>query len=180
MRGLALFCIALFLLCGAVGLKTKTDCMALVDAEKLSCYHLAALSKAYTSSSDSDLNSAEGLCNDIFLEIGMKHNSPRDDVYVRAETERNNCLFDIAKVIARYPGKAGTAENICKSIKQTDYGSSMTGAKVTQDVCLSDVKRISLITPESYYSSGQNMCSVIFVLPMLLFSAFYFKNRSGS
>jgi len=179
-KGLAIFCMLLLLLTGAVGLKTKSDCASLIDAEKLSCYHLAALTKAYTSSSDSDLNSAQGLCNDIFNDIGMNHSSPQDDVYIRAETERNLCLFDIAKIIARYPGKSGDAENICKGIVQTNYSSSMTGAKVTQDVCLSDVKRIAKITPESYYTSGQNMCSVIFVLPMIIVAAFFFRNRSGS
>lgn len=151
-----------------LGLKTKADCTAdsMRMVERIPCYHQAAISAAYYLPSDV----AEGLCNDIWNDIGEPNKN--NDIGTRAETNRNLCFYDIARIIARHDGGEANATSICKNIRQDEYKTKLVGAPVSQEMCLKEVERIAKIRPDKYYISNDNICSVVFILPLLLVFAF--------
>lgn len=179
MRRLLVVAIVLALLFGALGLKSKEDCDKpdLRVAEKLTCYHLAAVSSAY----QEDVTGARDLCNLIYYPILNNPQYAKSNILVQAESEKNLCMYDIAKIIARLEDSQGGglgALVLCDSIKQGDYSSSLTGAPVTQDMCMDEVRKIAKIRPSSYYGSdpttgvkNDNICSIVFILPLLLFAS---------
>jgi hypothetical protein len=149
-----------------LGLTTKQDCNSghtppLRDSERIACYHQAAITSAYME----DDNGALNMCTDIVGEIGNAH--PDDDIGAKAETERNLCYFDIAKIIARQSNMQSFALNVCSNIRDTT-GHSLTGGQVTKDTCNSEVKNLAGITTGQYYASQNNICTLALVLPLIL------------
>ncbi len=184
MRGLFALGITILLLFGCissdtkVGLTTEAACdnptppkPPLRDSEKIACYHQAAISDAYLV----DNNGARDTCSDIMNKIGDNH--PNDDIGAQAETERNLCFFDIAKIIARQNGMQQFALDICSNIRDST-GHSLTGAQVTEDTCASEVQKQAAVTTEQYYASPNNICSLALILPLILaFALFEWKRR---
>jgi hypothetical protein len=176
-KKLLIVALVLSLLFGALGLKNESDCTksGLRASEQITCYHLAAVSSAYAE----DTSGAQGLCNDIWFKIGNLPDYDKSNIRQKAETERNLCMYDIAKIIARLPPKkdgGANALSICDYIEQDDYSTTMAGAPVTKQMCIDDVARIASIRPERYHGKVDSLCSIVFVLPLILFAAFY-KNR---
>ncbi len=171
----------LFLLCGSLGLKTAADCYStdnpeqrpLRDSELIPCLHIAAVSAAYSE----DPGTAEGLCEAIYNDIGMKPEHAKDDLRKKAEAERNLCFADIAKIIARLPGQAGEADRLCDEIDQKDYNTLLTGASTTKEICKKQVEDIAKIQPDVYARSENNLCSIIFIFPIILIGVLVFGER---
>jgi hypothetical protein len=169
----------LIILFGAVGLKSRADCEKpdLRVAEKMTCYHLAAVSAAY----QEDVAESIELCNMIYYPIQSDPQYDKSNVRVQAESEKNLCMYDIAKIVARLEDSQGGGLNaliICGNIDQDDYSTSLSGAAVTEDMCNDEVKKIAKIRPSSYYGTdpvtgkkNDNICSIVFILPILLFAA---------
>jgi hypothetical protein len=171
-RKLLAISLLLFLLFGALGLKTKAECDSggLRASKKITCYHLAAVSEAYKENS----SGAQGICNDIWFQIGNDPLYDKSDIKQNAETVRNLCMYDIAQIIARLPPSRGGGTNalsICDNIQQDKYSTTLAGAPVTKDMCINDVARIASIGPEIYSARKDNICSIVFVLPLILFAA---------
>jgi hypothetical protein len=155
------------------GFKDEQDCGNLpTDAEKVSCLHVAAVSDAYLSSTDPTTYSDRAVqsCEDIVNNIGSQH--PNDDIGKQADTERNVCLFDVAKIVARETGNPGLGSNICADIVKGNYETAMAGSDATQQDCMAEVTKLSTISARNYYSSD-NICTVVFILPPLLLISFY-------
>lgn len=178
-RILGVLLILLFLF-GCLGFTTKDECdgtnpktgKLLRDSERIACYHQAALSLAYQEKA----NDAWILCEDIVTEIGSRHTG--DSIGKKAETERNLCLFDIAKIIARDPdGGAATAFEICKDIEQENYGTQLKGAEATMELCINSTAKIANIRPQNYFQKDENICSVVFIIPILLSAAFIYQKK---
>jgi glutamyl/glutaminyl-tRNA synthetase len=176
---LGVFLILLFLF-GCLGFKTQAECDGINlktgelyrDSERIACYHQAALSLAYQEKA----YDAWEVCEDIVREIGSSHTG--DNIGKKAETERNLCLFDIAKIIARDPdGGAATAYEICKDIEQEDYETQLKGAEATQKLCINSTAKIANIRPKKYYTKDENICSIVFIIPMLLSAAFIYRKK---
>ena len=172
MKKLIVVSLFLALLFGAVGLKTRADCEKpdLRVAEKMTCYHLAAVSAAYSE----DVTEARDLCNEIYFPIKNDPQYDKSNVRVQAESEKNLCMYDIAKIVARLEDSQGGGLNaliLCDNIDQDDYSTTLSGAAVTEDMCVDEVKRIAKIRPSEYYKQTDNICSIVFVLPLLLFAA---------
>lgn len=151
-----------------LGLKTKADCQdpKLRQTEKIPCYHEAAIAASYYLPADT----AEGLCNDIWNDIGAANRD--NDIGKRAETDRNLCYYDIAKIIARHDGGEAEANSICNNIEQNEYGTKIVGAPVSQKMCLEEVQKIARIRPEKYYGeTDDNICTVLFIMPLVLAAA---------
>ena len=170
--------ITLFLLFGCIagnarlGLRNGADCndATLRQAERIPCFHEAAIAAAYYLPADT----AEGLCNDIWNEVGAPNKD--NDIGARAETDRNLCFYDIAKIIARHDGGEADANGICQNIDQKEYKTTLVGAPVSKQMCLDEVEKIAKIRPEKYYGqSNDNICSVIFILPLIFISVFLFR-----
>lgn len=160
-----------------VGLKTEDKCPPLRDSERISCWHQVAVSEAYRENADA----ASGFCGYIWDDVGAAHvtSGKKDDVAIKAESERNLCYYDIAKIIARQTSSGGQsvdmsqyALNLCNNIQQDNYSSTLAGAAVTQDMCYREVNRTANIRPENYYSNPNNICSIIFVVPLVLIAVF--------
>lgn len=175
---LAIGLIVFLLLSGCIGFKTMDDCTVpkpgkppLRDSEKIACYHLAAVSAAHAEK----IGTAKQICQNIYNEIGVKNQG--NDISKKAETEKNLCLYDIAKVIARIPVDRGggmiAANESCNLIEQNPYNVGLTGAPITKKICWSEVKKISGIQPERYYEGRMNICSIIFILPLFIIAAFW-------
>ncbi len=190
MRGLFALGLTILLLFGCtssntrLGLTTKGDCdspqppkLPLRDSEKISCYHLAAITAAYMEDDDTAL----GTCTDIVGEIGSNHKN--DDLGVQAETERNLCYFDIAKIIARQNSTDNDGEqfalNVCSNIVDSNpYSHSLTGAQVTKDTCVNEVQKLSAVSMQQYYGSQNNICSLALALPLILGFALFETTKS--
>lgn len=153
------FFLIFFLAAGALGLRTLDECSDLYKpSDKIRCYHEAAISYAYLKNSAM----AEGACDKI-----MTTGQTESDFVSRAETERNACLFDIARVIAVYDADA---VSLCAGIEQTTSADTeLTGSAVTQSMCYETISRIVDKSQESYVGNPNNLCSLLFVLPALVF-----------
>jgi len=189
-------CIAALLLPGCItttgmpqkpfGFKDASDCQALsYDDEKLPCYHVAAVSSAYLSSIDPNRYSQEAAntCEDIVSQIGANHqgaqNGQGDDIAKRADSERNLCMFDVAKIVARETGDPNLALNICSNIKKGSYETALTGSDATQDSCNNEVQKLAKITASNYYQTD-NICTVIFALPpLVILSLFLYRKNQN-
>lgn len=170
MRLLILAALSFFLM-GALGLRAVEDCNSdpalTSDSMRMQCYHAAGLTAAYLGDSER----ARGICEDIWNRFGSSINPDGSDLRKRAEVASNACFLDVAK-IARDPG-------ICAWIRQRDdFSTRLFGDRVTYDTCIDEAGRLAQLAPENYYSSNpNNLCAIIYVLPLLFIGALkYSKN----
>ncbi|MBU0532307.1 hypothetical protein KKB44_02315 [Candidatus Micrarchaeota archaeon] len=152
-----------------LGFKSITECnndlTITRDAELMQCYHTAAISYAYLGST----STARSTCLDIWERFGLGAADPDSDIVVKAGTTSNTCFYDIA-MIARDPTICGYISSNRGSSAAT---SGLLGEAVTKDRCYREAERLAQIAPEHYYQTGQdNLCAIIFVLPLLLIGAF--------
>lgn len=140
-----------------LGLKTLNDCISveelnpatgleeprpMLPAEKILCYHEAAISKAYVinPNNPADVQDAVDICESIAV-IGDLY----DDQRTFAKTQKNLCLSDVAVIL-----KDG---NICEDIEQEaaaglEHG--IFGAPVTKDICNKKVENAIAVNPANY------------------------------
>jgi len=150
--------LVLIFLTGAFGLKNLEDCgEPMSDTEKMECYHLAAMSLAYTGVKSQAITA----CYAITYDVGARHSD--DDLGKKAEVERNNCLYDIAK-ITRDP-------SICGGIDESSLGWAIHGSAVTKDLCYDQVERLASINFDDYHENG--ICVIVAIIPLLLGAALF-------
>jgi hypothetical protein len=135
------------------------------DAELMNCYHSAALTHAYLGTQEAD-----NICLKIWDRFGEGNINPDSDVVVKAEMVSNACFYDIALIMAD--------EHLCSNImpRRTDRNNNvdtkLLGEAVSEERCVVEARRRAKIAPEHYWSTENNLCSMIFILPMLLLGAF--------
>jgi len=165
MKSIIALSIVLLLLTGGLGLKTKEMCNNDPDisgdtSKLMQCYYSAAITWAYLD----EPNKARDTCSSVLaLASGYTQDS---DIRKKAQLLTLNCYFDVAKALAR--SDPVEANNTCDYIIQQDtVGTKLVGADVTQQACYDEVYRLSL----AGYTSANNFCSIIFVLPLLAFAS---------
>jgi hypothetical protein len=169
-RRLILLFIAIFLVAGCsqrshLGLKSPEECEANIstgyNSLKIQCYHAAAITQAYLGGGDS----ARITCDRIWTRFGNTVDIDGSDIRKKAEMVSNSCFYDVAKIV-RDPG-------ICAWITQhDDFGTSLFGDRVTKQRCIEEVGRLAQLAPQNYYTSNpNNICAIIFVLPLILVGA---------
>ncbi|MBU0591074.1 hypothetical protein KKF81_03835 [Candidatus Micrarchaeota archaeon] len=180
------FAVSLFLLIGALGLKTPDECESTIThyrtSEMMSCLHTAAISIAYLGDADGAIDT----CRNIWVDYGSSLPAG-DDTRRKAELVTNSCFYEVAKV-ARDP-------ELCEWISNYDdvSDSGINGPAATGALCKHEVCRLTCINTENYYRSGgstggssacpsntcestsENLCALIFLLPFLVCGIIYFK-----
>jgi hypothetical protein len=166
---------ALFLLfimlSGALGLRTQRECdedpRITRDSERMNCYFGAAVTAAYICRPGTECRPAKALCEEIWTRFGAPIDPDSgSDMRPKAELVSNQCYNDVAK-ITRNP-------STCSYIMQQgdDAGTELFGAVVTREICEEEVGRLANLAPENYYSSNpNNICAIVFVLPLLSIAA---------
>jgi len=180
-RALAAVFFALFILCGALGLRTVEDCNSdpkvVTVGEQMQCFREVAMTQAYicpplSPSQPQSCTRAIDTCISIWNNFGstIASDAPNKDVRKKAELISNACLMDVAK-ITRDPA-------VCENIVDHDNFGAKTGllgTGITKDACLDEAGRLFNLAPENYYQVGKdNICSIVFVFPFLFLGA----NRS--
>lgn len=163
-------CLIFLLMSGSLGLKTIDQCdndpAITRDSELMQCYRAAAITMAYAGIMDGP-GGATDICNRIWSQFG----APRpddDDMKRRAEISSNACFDSIAKVSGE--------PDLCYNIqKKGSLGTALAGSTVTQELCLDEVERLEKIKPQYYYSKPDNICALVFILPLLVFASLRFR-----
>lgn len=172
----ALSFLLFFLLAGALGLRTVEECDSDPAVQrpslKMQCYHTAAVTMAYLcgSGTNQPCGPAIAICRDIFQRFGSGENyQTGSDIAKRAELTSNNCFYDVAKITANF--------ETCGYIQtQISLGTELLGAEVTRETCEDEVTRLADLAPENYYSNNpNNLCALVFVLPLLVLGAWRFN-----
>lgn len=174
MRRLILLFIALFFIAGCsqqshLGLKSVEECESNIsigyNSMKIQCYHAAGITAAYLGNAED----ARNTCDQIWTRFGSSVDIDGSDVRKKAEMVSNSCFYDVAKIV-RDPG-------ICAWITQhDDFGTNLFGDRVTRETCIDEVGRLAQLAPQNYYTSNpNNICAIIFILPLILIGAI--RNR---
>jgi len=110
---------------------------------------------AITYAVELDAQSAMKACNEVRdIDIASDYFNTQADL----------CYYDVAKIIGYAPN-----QDICSNIQSPN--DPLGGSSVTKAICEAHVKKSS--TPFNY------TCNVLFVFPLVLFSAMAFKKREG-
>ena len=169
MRLLPILIIPLVLLSGALGLKTVQQCDAdpdiVRDSELMNCYHIAAISDAHMGHSSRAIST----CGNIWYKFGRQSPDPNSDIVKKSRMVSDACYYDIALIMrdpvpCSYIGGQGWAAG------EDEVETSLYGEAVTKERCDKEVERLAAIAPEHYHDTANNLCSIVFVLPLLLFA----------
>jgi hypothetical protein len=170
--------IMLFLLTGALGLRTIADCdnddQIDSDSKLMSCYYSAAMTSAYMGNPQE----ARNTCYLIWTKFGLSVADPQggDDIRKKADLMKNNCYFEIAKIIT--PNDPIYANDTCNLIEtQDNFGSDLVGDAVTIQACQDEVRRLALVSSDLYYQNPDNICAIVFVLPLILLGSLKIRVR---
>lgn len=159
----------LFLFFGCYGLQTTSDCAVMTNIEeKMDCYHQVALRRAYTP----DPTGARSACENIYNLLPGTYEGT--DTEKKAETLRNKCYFDIAKILA-VKGK-GDPNGICDQITEKPASGLLFGSSVTSAMCDEQVNGLKELNPEGYYDSdNDNICSSVVLAFIIPFGFLFFR-----
>ncbi|MDD5172044.1 MAG: hypothetical protein PHF60_03335 [Candidatus ainarchaeum sp.] len=177
MKKLASLSIILFLLIGGLGLRTIADCDSDLqidtDSKLMSCYYSAAMTSAYMG----NIAEARATCYEIFSKFGSSEDMQTgSDIRKKADLMKNNCYYEVAKILARTD--VDQAAYTCDLIAtQDDFGSELVGDAVTNEACHDEVTRLALVTPDNYYQNPDNICAIVFVLPLILLGSLKIRVR---
>lgn len=158
----------MFLLSGALGLRTRAQCDSdptiTRDSQRISCYRAAAITSAYAG----DSSGAVSTCNDIWSQFGANPPSGGNSgIASQAELLSNSCYDSVAKIL-RDP-------SICGYIQQRNsLSTGLFGTVVTKDLCIDEVTNLEQLNPANYYNnpSNTNICMAVFILPFIAIGAF--------
>lgn len=159
-----------------LGFKTTDQCDQLSRiSQKISCYHTAAITLAYIGSGTEDKGvGAEKVCKSIYTKFGEPNKE--NDIGYRAITERNNCLFDVARI----SGNIAT----CSGIKnENQVASGLFGDKSSQDMCIDEAKKTAALNQlQQNLNSDINkdsLCNLFFILlPLILIGTLAMNARN--
>ncbi|MBD3210438.1 hypothetical protein GF318_03585 [Candidatus Micrarchaeota archaeon] len=165
---LAIACLSILLLSGALGLVTPQQCDLNPeldrDSERMNCYHNAAITYAYLNNRDR----ASETCLNIWLIFGAGAPNSNSDIVTKAEMTANNCFYDIALILKDPP--------VCANIQQrrdNAVNTRLFGEAVSQERCDRETRRLARIDPERYHQPGEdNLCNALFILPLLVLAVF--------
>ncbi|MDO8554102.1 MAG: hypothetical protein Q7S22_04810 [Candidatus Micrarchaeota archaeon] len=144
--------LAIFL-SGALGLKTPQECDALAsNREKIYCFHEAAITMAYAGAK----SSAVTACSQVET-AGI---SVGGDAATIAETEKNVCFADVAKITKD--------ESICDSIVSAGAGQLFQGTRITNLDCHTKVIALNHATPIQLISRPDSLCNIVFIFPFMV------------
>lgn len=143
----------------ALGLKYPNDCETVKEIvngreqfvpmsgqQKIYCFHEVAITMAYLG----DKSEAMENCGKSYS-IGQSIGGAAKDI---GETQRNLCLYDIAKILKD--------ASICEGITQSSTLAFLQGAGTTKNVCTTKVGILN--TPVNYSDS---LCTIVFAFPLL-------------
>jgi len=183
MRGQHLILLALTLasiiLSGAIGLTTTSQCNAMpLVSQRISCYHTAAITAAYIGVGSSDRGYAgRSICESIYtLFGGPGSGNSGNDLGYRAQTERDSCLFDVARI-------SGNVD-VCTGIndKRIDATTTLFGDQSSQDLCIDEAKKTAaIIQMQNNWSSGitnEGLCNMVFILPLIALGALRINSKT--
>ena len=181
MKRLVAFSIILFLLTGGLGLRTIPDCdndhQIDSDSKLMSCYYSAAMTSAYMGNA----HEARDTCYLIWSRFGLSVVDPQggDDIRKKADLMKNNCYFEVAKILASTaPHDVVDANDTCNLIAtQDNFGSDLVGDAVTIQACQDEVSRLALVSSDTYYQNPDNICAIVFVLPLILLGSLKIRVR---
>ena len=167
--------LAFFMLSGALGLRTSEECESdpsiTRNSERMNCYYASAITAAYLCGRGQQCDRARDLCEEIWVRFG----APLDpdtgsDQRKKAELVANQCYFEISKITAYPP--------MCEYITQRDNtGSQLFGDVVTKEACFNVTGNLAQLMPENYNSNPNNLCAIVFVLPMFVGGALILTRR---
>lgn len=147
-----LLALASLLLSGALGLKFPGDCDRLTPQEKIYCFHEEAITAAYTSQS----SRAADVCNQITAAVS----GVGGDVTTIAETEKNICLVDIAKITKD--------ASICERIPDAGPLELLQGSSATKSICRTKVNSLKHADPAVYFNRPDSLCNISFIFPLIV------------
>jgi hypothetical protein len=161
----------LFLLIGALGLRTVEDCdqdkNVVSDSQKMACYRSAAITWAFAG----DKDKATGVCRAIWNEFGQPYVGKEGygDAMEKAQLVSNSCFAEVAKTLADPQICAPLAD----SSQQHSITSSLVGSSVSYEVCYEVAYERAQFNPKTYYSdpNNSNICMMVFILPLFVAAA---------
>ena len=146
----------------AFGLKTLPECKdpSLSDSEAMHCYSAAAITYAYLKNPQN----ATDTCEKIWLDFGIQAD---DDMKDKAAMASNSCYQNIASILAD-PG-------VCYSItKKSGPDTMLAGETTSRELCLQQAQKQYEL--QHYYETHPtNVCTMVYILPLLMFAAFWKK-----
>jgi len=159
----------LFLFFGCYGLQTTSDCTSMTNPEeKMDCYHQVAMLRAYIP----DQTGAKAACENIYNFVHSSYEG--SSLERKAETLRNKCYFDIAKILA--VKGAANPNGICDQITEKPASGLLFGSSVTSAMCDEQVDRLKELNPEEYYDpDNDNICSSVVLAFIIPFSFLFFR-----
>jgi hypothetical protein len=154
------------LLSGALGLESMSDCATKAQtSQKLECYHLAAVTLAHVG----NLQEAQSVCVQIVSDFDTDAYS--QDIRQRADLEANNCFFDVATIL----GNPATCYFI---VDRNNFGSKLSGATTTQDMCIQESSKAAALNPQNYFQAHpDSLCHALVILPLVLLGAIFAGRR---
>jgi len=174
---LALLALSLLFLSGSLGLRTKQECDTLLEftssnSKRMQCYYEAAITQAYICppTSYAICTRATDICEEIWTRFnGGEDPQTGNDIRKKAELLSNRCYLEVARA-TRNP-------DTCMYIdKRDDYQTQLFGEQVTKDTCLQQAALLAQLEPDNYYQSNpNNICAIVFVLPLALFASLAFR-----
>jgi len=165
---LLLAALLLFLLVGALGLRTMESCdqdkSVVSDSQKMACYRSAAITLAFAGDKDTAL----GVCRTIWDDFGSKYvgQDGARDAMEKAQLVSNSCFAEVAKILAD--------TSICDRISDPNsLASGLYGSSVSYETCKEVAYERSRLKPESYYKdpNNSNICMMVFILPLFVGAA---------
>ena len=174
MKPVYLFAVLFFLMTFGCtfGLTSAEDCRDRPSTTaKMDCYHLAALSEANTPFFEQE---AMYTCYQITT-VAAEAELRGVDLKKKAEVEKNNCLYDVAKALARRGFKT-EALSACDVIAEEDVGWAVVGAPITKEMCDKQVATLSKINFEDYHEDG--ICAIVFIFPLLVITVLISQNKN--
>ncbi|MCI0504364.1 hypothetical protein L0Y65_06695 [Candidatus Micrarchaeota archaeon] len=162
--------LAFFMLAGALGLRSPDECESdpaiIRNSQKMQCYFSAALTAAYLCAPGQMCSAATSLCEEVWVRFGAPVDPDTgSDIRKKAELMSNQCYFEVAR-ITRNPDTCGYIT------QRDDFGSQLFGDAVTRETCYDEAARLAQLAPENYYRSNpNNICAIVFVLPLFVMAA---------
>ena len=148
----------------SLGLKTMPECdsdQTLSDSGIMHCYGAAAITYAYAG----DTANATGTCEEIWRKFGESiPPDAKDDMRDKAAMVSNSCYQNVAVILAD--------PNICYNIKKkSGPDTQLSGEKTSLELCIKQAEQQFKL--REYYNNPTNLCSMVLILPLLLFAAFW-------
>ena len=153
------------------------------DSQRMTCFYQAALTVAYlcgaydaSRAGSAHCEQAVTICSNIWNRFGASSGATNDQKR-KAELVTNTCYNDVAKITrdSYVCGYIGTSSSGAFS---GSVSHQLVGDQVTREACMDETTRLADLAPDRYYDTGKNnICSLVFVLPLFVFGVLSFRIR---